>query len=91
MTTALVMEDDGTSHEVKLSRNSMTSDSVYCFIDNTTKSIYIWLGKKAGVRKRFVGAQTASKMRSANGFGFKVKSLDEGSEPSNFLNFIVSE
>ena len=91
MKNALVMEDDGTSHEVDLSRNSMASDGVYCFIDNSTKSIYIWLGKNAGVRKRFVGAQTASKIRSTNGFSYKVKSLDEGSEPSNFLNFIVSE
>ena len=88
MPTAFEMEDDGTSQEIDITKNSLDSDMVYCIVDDTTKNIYLWLGKNAGVRKRFIGAQWASKIRVEYGFNFSVKSLDEGEEPSNFITAI---
>ncbi len=90
MATAFEMEDDGTSHEIDLTKNTLESDRVYCIVDDTTKNIYLWLGKNAGVRKRFVGAQQASKIRVEYGFNFSVKSLDEGEEPSTFMTAITT-
>ncbi len=88
MTLAYEMHDDGTSHEVEVTRQTLSSDNVYCIIDDANKNIYVWMGKNAGVRKRFVGAQTATSLRNEQGNGFRVRPEDEGEESSNFLNSI---
>ena len=33
MATAFEMEDDGTSHEIDISKNTLASDRVYCIVD----------------------------------------------------------
>ena len=88
MVNALEMQDDGTSIEVCVNRNNLTSDRVLCVVDDEGKNVFLWLGKEAPVRKRFVGAQTASKLRTEQGTGFRVRSLDEGHEPPQFFNSI---
>jgi hypothetical protein len=86
MANALEMNDDGTSESVCVTRNGLTSERVFCVIDDENKNVYLWLGKEAPVRKRFVGAQTASKLREEQGTGFRVRSLDEGNESKEFFN-----
>jgi hypothetical protein len=86
MVNALEMQDDGTSIEVCVNRNNLTSDRVLCVIDDEGKNVFLWLGKEAHVRKRFVGARTASMLRQEQGTGFRVRSLDEGHEPDQFFN-----
>jgi len=86
MANALAMQDDGTSVEVCVNRNSLPSDSVLCVIDDEGKNVFLWLGKDANVRKRFVGAQTASQLRTEQGSGFRVRSLDQGEESDQFFN-----
>lgn len=86
MANALEMQDDGTCIEICVNRNSMTSDQVLCVIDDEGKNVFLWLGKDAHVRKRFVGARTASKLRDEQGTGFRVRSLDQGYEPDQFFN-----
>jgi hypothetical protein len=91
MANALEMQDDGTSIEVCINRNNLSSESVLCVIDDQGKNVFLWLGKDAPVRKRFVGATTASKLRDQQGTGFKVRSLDEGYEPDQFFNSLDRE
>jgi hypothetical protein len=91
MANALEMCDDGTSESVCITRNGLTSDRVLCVIDDENKNVYLWLGKEANVRRRFVGAQTASKLRDEHGTGFRVRSLDEGDEPPQFFNSLERE
>ncbi|TFG34083.1 hypothetical protein EU527_05215 [Candidatus Thorarchaeota archaeon] len=86
MVNALEMKDDGTSISVCINRNRLPSDSVFCVVDNEGKNVFLWLGKEAPVRKRFVGAQTAGRLRDEQGTGFRVRSLDEGDEPPQFFN-----
>ena len=86
MANALAMQDDGTSVEICVNRNSLPSDSVLCVIDDEGKNVFLWLGKDANVRKRFVGAQTASQLRTEQGTGFRVRSLDQGQESDQFFN-----
>jgi len=86
MVNALEMQDDGTSIEISINRNSLASNQVLCVIDDEGKNVFLWLGKEAHVRKRFVGATTASKLRDEQGTGFRVRSLDEGDEPDQFFN-----
>jgi hypothetical protein len=78
--------EDGTSQEVEVSKVTLSSNSVYCIVDNSNKSIYLWKGSNCGVRKKFAGAQTASKLRHEQGTGFRVRPLDEGEEPTDFLS-----
>ena len=91
MVNALAMNDDGTSHEVCVSRNSLSSDQVLCVIDDEGKNVFLWLGSEAPVRKRFVGARTASRLRDEQGTGFRVRLLDEGHEPDQFFNSLDRE
>lgn len=86
MVNALEMQDDGTSISVCINKNTLTSHSVFCVVDIEGKNVFLWLGKEAPVRKRFVGAQTASRLRDEQGTGFRVRSLDEGDEPLQFFN-----
>jgi len=86
MVNALEMQEDGTSIDVNLTKEGLLADKVFCIVDNTNKNVYIWLGKEANVRKRFVGAQTAGKIRGELSNGFRVRSLDQGEEPPDFFN-----
>ncbi|MFX1483604.1 MAG: hypothetical protein ACFFCP_10475 [Promethearchaeota archaeon] len=86
MVSAIEMQEDGTTTDVDLTEDSLQPDKVFCIVDNTNKNVYLWLGKEANVRKRFVGATTASKIRGELSTGFRVRSLDQGDEPSDFFN-----
>ncbi|MHA2024699.1 MAG: hypothetical protein ACW98U_02265 [Candidatus Thorarchaeota archaeon] len=86
MVNALEMQEDGTSLDVNLTKEDLVADKVFCIVDNTNKNVYIWLGKEANVRKRFVGAQTAGKIRGELSNGYRVRSLDQGDEPPAFFN-----
>lgn len=79
-----VMED-GTLNEVELSKDDLTSTIVVCVVDDETKSIYLWKGSQAGVRRKFIGARVATNLRTEYGFHFKVRPLDEGEEPPTFF------
>jgi len=88
LTQALEMRDDGTSHTVDLTQESLQPDKVYCIVDAQSKSIYIWQGRNAGVRKRFVGAHTASRLRAEQGLHYKVQAVDQGNEPPSLLELL---
>ncbi len=77
--------EDGTLEEVELGKDALDSTKVVCVIDDETKSIYLWKGSQAGVRKKFIGARVATNLRTEYGFHFKVRPLDEGEEPPTFF------
>ncbi len=77
--------EDGTLNEVELSKDDLTSTIVVCVVDDETKSIYLWKGTQAGVRRKFIGARVATNLRTEYGFHFKVRSIDEGEEPPTFF------
>jgi hypothetical protein len=85
MANGFQVQDDGTSIEVEVTKDTLESENVYCIIDDASRSIFIWKGRRSGVRKKFIGAQTANRMRSEYGTTFKVHSLDEGEEPAVFF------
>jgi hypothetical protein len=79
-----VMED-GTLNEVEINKDDLNSTLVVCVVDDETKSIYLWKGSQAGVRRKFIGARIATNLRTEYGFHFKVRPLDEGEEPPTFF------
>ena len=78
--------EDGTLHEMELSKDGLDSTLVLCVVDDETKSIYLWKGSQAGVRVKFIGARVATNLRTEYGFNFKVRPLDEGEEPPTFFS-----
>jgi hypothetical protein len=91
MVDALEMQEDGTTLSITINRASLLPDRVYCIVDDSNKNVYIWLGKEANVRKRFVGAQVAGKIRGELSTGFRVRSLDQGDEPQDFFNSLTRD
>ncbi len=86
MVTGYEVSEDGTLQEVELTKDELDSTKVVCVVDDETKSIYLWKGVQAGVRKKFIGARVATNLRTEYGFHFKVRPLDEGEEPPTFFS-----
>ncbi|MFX1415969.1 MAG: hypothetical protein ACFFC0_04105 [Promethearchaeota archaeon] len=85
MADGFEMQEDGTLVEVNLSRDKLETHSVYCIVDEATRSIFLWKGRLSGVRKKFIGAHVANRMRNEHGTTFRVHSVDEGDETSGFF------
>ncbi len=81
---------DGTHAEVDVKRGTLDSAKVYCVVDHSNRNIFVWLGNSANVRLRFVGAQTASTVKSDLSVHYKVTSIDEGDEPNIFFHILDS-
>ncbi|MEM2142603.1 MAG: hypothetical protein QXS20_07860 [Candidatus Thorarchaeota archaeon] len=88
MTIGYEVYEDGTLHEIEITKEGLDSTKVLCVVDDSTKSIYLWKGNKAGVRSKFIGARVATNLRTEYGFHFKVKPIDEGSEPPSFFTAV---
>ena len=77
--------EDGTLNEVEITKDDLETTKVVCIVDDETKSIYLWKGTQAGIRRKFIGARVATNLRTEYGFNFKVRPLDEGEEPPTFF------
>ncbi|MHA1943895.1 MAG: hypothetical protein ACW96M_05810 [Candidatus Thorarchaeota archaeon] len=49
--------EDGTLNEVEITKDDLESTKVVCVVDDETKSIYLWKGTQAGIRRKFIGAR----------------------------------
>lgn len=85
MVTGYEVFEDGTLQEIELTKESLDSTKVLCVVDDSSKSIYLWKGGQANIRKKFIGARVATNLRSEYGFNFKVRPVDEGEEPPTFF------
>lgn len=85
MVTGYEVSEDGTLQEVELTKDDLDATKVVCVVDDETKSIYLWKGVQAGIRKKFIGARVATNLRTEYGFNFKVRPVDEGEEPPTFF------
>lgn len=85
MVVGYEVSEDGTLQEVELTKADLDSQKVVCVVDDETKSIYLWKGNQAGIRRKFIGARVATNLRTEYGFHFKVRAVDEGEEPPTFF------
>ncbi|RDE12479.1 MAG: hypothetical protein C4K49_09955 [Candidatus Thorarchaeota archaeon] len=86
MVTGYEVSEDGTLQEVQLTKEGLDSTKVVCVVDDETKSIYLWKGSRADIRRKFVGARVATNLRTEYGFHFKVRPVEEGEEPPTFFS-----
>jgi len=85
MVTGYEIFEDGTLKEIELTKENLDSMKVLCVVDDSSKSIYLWKGSQANIRRKFIGARVATNLRSEYGFNFKVRPVDEGEEPPTFF------
>ncbi len=60
--------DNGEMHEITNHETTLKEDSVYLLLSYRNKRTYIWAGKDANVRKRFIAAKEARRIKMETGF-----------------------
>ncbi len=85
MVDAFEVNEHGENIPVTPSKDILKPTSVIIVVDPDTKTIWLWKGSEAVVRKKFIGARVATKLRSEYGFNYTVKPTDEGEEKPQFF------
>ncbi|MFX0096263.1 MAG: hypothetical protein ACFE7E_00715 [Candidatus Hodarchaeota archaeon] len=83
------VSDTGDLNELKGDKpikDYLVSDKVLILIDDDLKKIWIWKGKSAPVRQKFISARVANQIRQERGLTYKTLSIDEGDESQEFLD-----
>jgi hypothetical protein len=63
------------------------SDSIILIVNSLDKILWLWHGKNANVRMKFIATQEAPKIRNAYYIDYKISAVDEGNETEKFKNF----
>jgi len=82
------ISEEGELVSVPLKDVELRSDDVFVFVEDNKKNIFIWKGIDAPVRKKFISARSAWKLRGELGPLYRVISIDQGEEPEDFLDLI---
>ncbi|MFX0135889.1 MAG: hypothetical protein ACFFDN_19765 [Candidatus Hodarchaeota archaeon] len=83
--------DEGDLEQVPISgpiNVLLKPNMVVLVVDEIKKKIYIWKGENARVRRKFIAARKSQDLRGQLGLTYKVDSIDQGSEPAEFINII---
>ena len=67
----------------------LEASQTYVMVNNSSKHIFIWIGKEATVAIRFVGARLAHELQQIKGFTYRVFSIDQENEPDEFLKALA--
>lgn len=65
-------------------RELLYHDLVLLFVDPEHKAVWIWKGRGATTRMKFLAAQLAPTIRDRHGIDYTIISIDDGEEPSEF-------
>jgi len=66
----------------------MKPDQVLIFIDDERRRIWIWKGEKAPVRRKFIGARVAQRIRGQRGLTYKIITTEQGQEDKYLLQLV---
>jgi hypothetical protein len=67
----------------------MEDKDVFLLVHTVARQIYIWLGSKASVRTRFVGARCAINMHRDKGMVYHMISVDQTNESPEFRSVLA--
>ncbi|MFX0015433.1 MAG: hypothetical protein ACFFB2_12630 [Promethearchaeota archaeon] len=81
---AYQVQDNGFFDPVTFKKENLKSSETFIFVDEGRKELWIWIGREADVRTRFISSTVAAEIRRLHGLTFRVRSADQGSEPSDF-------
>lgn len=66
----------------------LVSSSIFLILDPVDKCVWLWHGKNASIRKKFIATQNVANVRDGYGVDFKILAVDEGSESSEFKEIV---
>ncbi|GAG55154.1 unnamed protein product, partial [marine sediment metagenome] len=66
----------------------LDSGECYVIVSGDKRKVYIWKGLRSSVRSRFIGAKRAQEISDRYGKDYKIISVNEGKEDSEFLELI---
>jgi len=64
------------------------SDSIYIIVDPFNKEVWIWNGKNANIRLKFIAAKIAPSIRDQHGIDYMITAIDEDYEDKAFKNLV---
>ena len=64
------------------------SGNVRVYVDDINHRIWIWKRKNSATQKKFKSVKLAPNIQDRKGIQYEVVSVQEGNEPSKFLDFI---
>ncbi|MHA2289098.1 MAG: hypothetical protein ACXABG_09955 [Promethearchaeota archaeon] len=68
--------------------NLFDSTSIFIIVDPLGKEVWMWIGEKASIRKKFIATQNAPNIRDRYGIDFKIVTVDQGNEPPEFKEIV---
>jgi hypothetical protein len=71
--------------------NILNPSSIFLFLDSDHKQIWLWHGRHAGIRKKFIATQSVPKIRDKYGIDYKITAVDDGKEDFAFKVFLGLE
>ncbi len=83
------VSSDGGLIELKISPNlQLLPEQTYLIVNEETRRIYLYKGIMTPVQLKFIGARSAKQLQMEYGLTFKVSSIDQGEETTEFLEVI---
>ncbi len=75
---------------VAFSPKDLKAKSVFIIVDDEKRKIWIWIGKGAAVKTRFISSTAATEIRRIYGLTYRVQTIDQGEETKEFTESIDS-
>ena len=76
-------------HPIPSSSEPLQEDMVYLFINDISRKIFLWVGRAASVRSKFVGAHSAVVIQRKTGITYRVENIDQEHESSDFCRTLA--
>ncbi len=84
------MTSDGHWDPVAFSLKDLKAKEVFILVDDEKRKIWIWIGRDATVKTRFISSTAATEIRRLYGFTFRVQTIDQDEESREFSECIES-
>lgn len=81
----LILDEDRPLYDL------LNSDDIFLFIDHNHSIAWTWIGSNTTPKMKFISAKIAPSFRDRYGFAYRLKTQDEGSEPTAFKIMIGLE
>ena len=87
---AYSVSSDGHWDPVAFSPKELKPKAVFILVDDENRKIFIWIGKGSAVKTRFISSTAATEIRRLYGLTYRVQTVDQGEESSEFRECIKS-
>ncbi|MFW9902736.1 MAG: hypothetical protein ACFFFH_00270 [Candidatus Thorarchaeota archaeon] len=68
----------------------LEEEEVYIFINPKLRKIFLWVGKTAPARSKFIGAHAANIIQRRTGIVYRVETVDQQSKSTGFLQTLAA-